>query len=83
MSGHLAGQLAGRECLHDLRLHGGVLTVDNAVVVVVVVIIIAGGIVVIVGLRMLSGQVFPQRGLPGKFGLASGARNLRGRGRRR
>lgn len=69
VSGHLVGQLAGRERLSDVRFADGLLAVDGGVVVIA-----ATG--VIIGLRMLGGQVLPESGLPGELGLASGAGNL-------
>lgn len=76
MSGHLVGQLAVRGCLSDVRFADSFLTIDNSVVII-------AATDVVVGFWMLSGQVFPQGGLPGEFGLASGARDLRAGPRRR
>lgn len=70
MSGHLAGQLIGRNHLGDVRFTNGFFTIGNGVIV------IAATTDVIVGFRMLSGQVLPQSGLPGEFGVAPGAGNL-------
>lgn len=69
VSSHLVGQLAGRDCLSDVWFADSFLAIDPGVVVIAITD-------VVVGLRVLSGEVFTQGGLPRELGLAPGARNL-------
>jgi len=66
VSGHLAGQLISRDCLGDVWFANGFLTIDPGVIIADIV----------VGLRVLSGEMFTQSSLPRELGFAPGARDL-------
>lgn len=75
VSGDLGVQRTLGNHLNDVSLTNSSSLLQHHVIVVV--------IVVVVGLWMLTGQVFPQRCLPGELRVAPGARYLDTSGRRR